>query len=163
MPPAMPTNVSLFGKPIGHNQMIQGKLALMAIKIDNMRNMVTESGMASRSASVTAHSARRWQNCIAHVPQMEVMMMRIQIMGGLGYTDEARVSRFWRDVRCERIGGGYRRNYDLRSRSADPERLSEQNNLRRRSFLTNCAARFINKTYRLRKFRWDFLFRKTSF
>ncbi|MDI5454484.1 acyl-CoA dehydrogenase family protein, partial [Salmonella enterica subsp. enterica serovar Cerro] len=30
----------------------------------------------------------------------------IQIMGGLGYTDEARVSRFWRDVRCERIGGG---------------------------------------------------------
>ncbi len=24
----------------------------------------------------------------------------------LGYTDEARVSRFWRDVRCERIGGG---------------------------------------------------------
>ncbi|MGU0172510.1 acyl-CoA dehydrogenase family protein [Escherichia coli] len=29
-----------FGKPIGHNQMIQEKLALMAIKIDNMRNMV---------------------------------------------------------------------------------------------------------------------------
>lgn len=43
-----------FGKPIGHNQMIQEKLALMAIKIDNMRNMVL-SGMASRSASVTAH------------------------------------------------------------------------------------------------------------
>lgn len=30
----------------------------------------------------------------------------IQIMGGLGYTNDARVSRLWRDVRCERIGGG---------------------------------------------------------
>mgnify|MGYP002226855302 CR=1 FL=1 len=33
-------------------------------------------------------------------------MMRFKSWGGLGYTDEARVSRFWRDVRCERIGGG---------------------------------------------------------
>ena len=65
---------------------------------------------------------------------MEVIDDAIQIMGGLGYTDEARVSRFWRDVRCERIGGGTRRNYDLRSRSADPERLSEQIICRRRSF-----------------------------
>ncbi len=41
-----------------------------------------------------------------HAPAMEVIDDAIQIMGGLGYTDEARVSRFWRDVRCERIGGG---------------------------------------------------------
>ncbi len=39
---------------------------------------------------------------------MEVIRRsRFQIMGGRIYIlDEARVSRFWRDVRCERIGGG---------------------------------------------------------
>ncbi|EHC87681.1 Acyl-CoA dehydrogenase [Salmonella enterica subsp. enterica serovar Senftenberg str. A4-543] len=37
---------------------------------------------------------------------MEVIDDAIQIMGGLGYTDEARVSRFWRDVRCERPASG---------------------------------------------------------
>ena len=36
----------------------------------------------------------------------EVIADAIQIMGGLGYTNAARVSRLWRDVRCERIGGG---------------------------------------------------------
>ena len=37
---------------------------------------------------------------------IEVIDDAIQIMGGLGYTNDARVSRLWRDVRCERIGGG---------------------------------------------------------
>ena len=37
---------------------------------------------------------------------VEVIDDAIQIMGGLGYTNDARVSRLWRDVRCERIGGG---------------------------------------------------------
>ena len=37
---------------------------------------------------------------------LEVIDDAIQIIGGLGYTNDARVSRLWRDVRCERIGGG---------------------------------------------------------
>lgn len=94
-----------FGKPIGHNQMIQEKLALMAIKIDNMRNMVLKvAWQADQHQSLRTSAALA--NCTVHVPQMEVIDDAIQIMGGLGYTDEARVSRFWRDVRCERIGGG---------------------------------------------------------
>ena len=42
----------------------------------------------------------------APVRPLEVIDDAIQIMGGLGYTNDARVSRLWRDVRCERIGGG---------------------------------------------------------
>ncbi|MGU0172511.1 acyl-CoA dehydrogenase family protein [Escherichia coli] len=57
---------------------------------------------------------------------MEVIDDAIQIMGGLGYTDEARVSRFWRDVRCERIGGGTDEIMIYVAGRQIPERLSEQ-------------------------------------
>jgi len=94
-----------FGKPIGHNQMIQEKLALMAIKIDNMRNMVLKNAwMADQHLSLRSTAALCKLYCARTA--LEVIDDAMQIMGGLGYTDDARVSRFWRDVRCERIGGG---------------------------------------------------------
>lgn len=121
-----------FGKPIGHNQMIQEKLALMAIKIDNMRNMVLKvAWQADQHQSLRTSAALAKLYCARTA--MEVIDDAIQIMGGLGYTDEARVSRFWRDVRWRTYRRRYRRNYDLRSGSADPERLSEQIICRRRS------------------------------
>ncbi|MDM9185575.1 acyl-CoA dehydrogenase family protein, partial [Escherichia coli] len=43
--------------------------------------------------------ARHATSKIASLDDLEAII-------SLGYTDEARVSRFWRDVRCERIGGG---------------------------------------------------------
>lgn len=94
-----------FGKPIGHNQMIQEKLALMAIKIENMRNMVLKCAwQADQELSLRTSAALCKLYCARTA--LEVIDDAIQIMGGLGYTDDARVSRFWRDVRCERIGGG---------------------------------------------------------
>jgi alkylation response protein AidB-like acyl-CoA dehydrogenase len=30
----------------------------------------------------------------------------MQIMGGVGYTDDCRISRLWRDIRVCRIAGG---------------------------------------------------------
>lgn len=85
--------------------MIQEKLALMAIKIDNMRNMVLKvAWQADQHQSLRTSTALAKLYCARTA--MEVIDDAIQIMGGLGYTDEARVSRFWRDVRCERIGGG---------------------------------------------------------
>ena len=89
-----------FGKPIGHNQMIQEKLALMAIKIDNMRNMVLKvAWQADQHQSLRTSAALAKLYCARTA--MEVIDDAIQIMGGLGYTDEARVSHFWRDVRCD--------------------------------------------------------------
>jgi alkylation response protein AidB-like acyl-CoA dehydrogenase len=94
-----------FGKPIGHNQMIQEKLALMQINVDNMRNMVMKCARkADRGESLRRDAALSKLYCARTA--MQVIDDAMQIMGGLGYTDDARVSRFWRDVRCERIGGG---------------------------------------------------------
>lgn len=77
----------------------------MAIKIDNMRNMVLKvAWQADQHQSLRTSAALAKLYCARTA--MEVIDDAIQIMGGLGYTDEARVSRFWRDVRCERIGGG---------------------------------------------------------
>ena len=94
-----------FGKPIGFNQMIQEKLALMAVKVENMRNMVLKvAWQADMKQSLRTSAALCKLYCARTA--LEVIDDALQIMGGLGYTDDARVSRFWRDIRCERIGGG---------------------------------------------------------
>ncbi len=94
-----------FGKPIGFNQMIQEKLALMAVKVENMRNMVLKvAWQADMHQSLRTSAALCKLYCARTA--LEVIDDALQIMGGLGYTDDARVSRFWRDIRCERIGGG---------------------------------------------------------
>jgi alkylation response protein AidB-like acyl-CoA dehydrogenase len=36
----------------------------------------------------------------------EVIDDAMQIMGGVGYTDDCRISRLWRDIRVCRIAGG---------------------------------------------------------
>ncbi len=94
---------------------------------------------------------------------MEVIDDAIQIMGGLGYTDEARVSRFWRDVRCERIGGGTDEIMIYVAGRRDPERLSEQIICRRRSFVTNCAARFTRQDLPVEEIQIGFLVPQNSF
>ena len=94
-----------FGKPIGFNQMIQEKLALMKVKCMNMRHLVLSCAVqADRKESMRETAALAKLYCARTA--LEVIDDAIQIMGGLGYTNDARVSRLWRDVRCERIGGG---------------------------------------------------------
>lgn len=69
-----------FGKPIGHNQMIQEKLALMAIKIENMRNMVLKvAWQADREESLRTSAALAKLYCARTA--MEVIDDAIQIMG----------------------------------------------------------------------------------
>jgi alkylation response protein AidB-like acyl-CoA dehydrogenase len=48
--------------------MIQEKLALMAIKIENMRNMVLKVAWQADQNS-RCEPVRHWQNCIVHVRQ----------------------------------------------------------------------------------------------
>lgn len=94
-----------FGKPIAQFQMIQEKIALMAVKVENMRNLILKNAwMADQGQSLRSSAALAKLYCARTA--MEVIDDAMQVMGGLGYTDDARVSRFWRDVRCERIGGG---------------------------------------------------------
>ena len=94
-----------FGKPIGYHQMIQGKLVRMAIKIENMHNYVMKCAWMKdqgESIQTPANLCRIYCGQAA----FEVCDDAMQIMGGIGYTDDCRISRMWRDVRITRIGGG---------------------------------------------------------
>lgn len=123
----------------------------MAIKIDNMRNMVLKvAWQADQHQSLRTSAALAKLYCARTA--MEVIDDAIQIMGGLGYTDEARVSRFWRDVRCERIGGG---TDEIMIYVAGRQILKDYQNkyLQAAQFNKTAPPDLSGKTYWLRKFR----------
>lgn len=94
-----------FGKTIGSFQLTQEKIINMAIKIENMRNMVyhyawmKQNGMsiATESAMAKYYTSRA---------AFEVVDDAMQIMGGIGYTNDVRIARLWRDCRLSRIMAG---------------------------------------------------------
>jgi len=94
-----------FGKPIGTKQLIQEKIVNMKIKLMNMKNLVyqcaweKDNGISIRNTSAL---------CKLYCAQAgnQVIDDALQIMGGLGYTNDCRISRLWRDARNYRIGGG---------------------------------------------------------
>ena len=133
----------------------------MAIKIDNMRNMVLKvAWQADQHQSLRTSAALAKLYCARTA--MEVIDDAIQIMGGLGYTDEARVSRFWRDVRCERIGGG---TDEIMIYVAGRQILKDYQNkyLQAAQLLTNCAARFIQQDLPVEEIQIGFLVPQNSF
>jgi len=94
-----------FGKPIGANQLIQQKITYMKIKIENMRNMLYKTAwMVDNKMSVQVDSALVKLYCAQSA--FEVLDDAMQIMGGIGYTKDCRISRLWLDSRVLRIGGG---------------------------------------------------------
>lgn len=94
-----------FGKTIGSFQLIQEKITDMAIKIENMQNMVRhctwkkDHGM---DIAIDASLAKRYTGKAA----FEVIDDAMQIMGGIGYTEGSRIARLWRDQRVYRIFAG---------------------------------------------------------
>ncbi len=94
-----------FGKPIGKNQLIQEKITFMKIKIENMRNMVYRTAWEiDNHMGVQTDSALAKLYCAQAANQ--VVDDAMQIMGGIGYTTDCRISRIWIDSRVQRIGGG---------------------------------------------------------
>ena len=94
-----------FGKTIGEFQLIQEMITECYAKILNMRNMCyytawrKDNGMSVRvEAGLAKYYCAR--------AGFEVVDDAMQIMGGIGYTEDCRISRFWRDMRINRIGGG---------------------------------------------------------
>ena len=77
----------------------------MAVKIENMRNLVYKCAWEKDNGiSIQISSALCKRYCAE--AGWEVIDQALQIFGGIGYTTETRVSRIWRDSRVGRIGGG---------------------------------------------------------
>ena len=94
-----------FGKPIGTFQLIQEKLVDMRIKIENMQNLLYKTAwkkMQGESIMIDSSLVKRYTGKAA----FEVIDDAMQILGGIGYTDDCRISRLWRDQRVYRIMAG---------------------------------------------------------
>ncbi|KAL7789616.1 acyl-CoA dehydrogenase NM domain-like protein [Trichoderma afarasin] len=95
-----------FGQPIAHNQLIQGRLADMYTKLQasraytyNTARMVDEQGVIRTEdcAGAILYAAER---------ATEVALDCIQLLGGMGYTEEMPASRILRDAKLYEIGAG---------------------------------------------------------
>ncbi|MCI6360098.1 MAG: acyl-CoA dehydrogenase family protein [Clostridiales bacterium] len=94
-----------FNKTIGEFQIIQEKITDMKIKCDNMVNMLLKCAWKKQrgeSISMDASLLKRYTGKAA----FEVIDDAMQIMGGIGYTNDCRIARLWRDQRGARIYAG---------------------------------------------------------
>jgi len=96
-----------FGKPISTFQLIQGKLADMAMEIE-LSHLITYKGAAMadrglhRDMNLVASYAKLYTSEVA----MRVTTEAVQILGGYGYIKEFPVERMMRDAKLQTIGGG---------------------------------------------------------
>jgi alkylation response protein AidB-like acyl-CoA dehydrogenase len=95
-----------FGKPIGEFQLIQLKLAKMAVARMNIRNMLfrqIEVAAHGKSLSFAEASANK---LYAAQATMEVCLEAVQLFGGNGYMAEYQVEQLCRDAKVLQIYGG---------------------------------------------------------
>lgn len=94
-----------FGQAIAGFQLIQQKALDMYLKIQHMKNIVykaawtIDQGIDDR---ILPNAAKYYCSRAAN----EVIDDAMQIMGGIGYTDDCCISRLWRDARSMRFAGG---------------------------------------------------------
>jgi isovaleryl-CoA dehydrogenase len=96
-----------FGKPITAFQLIQAKLADMAMEIE-LSHLITYKGAAMadgglhRELNLVAAYAKLFTSEAA----MRITTEAVQILGGYGYIKEFPVERMMRDAKLQTIGGG---------------------------------------------------------
>ncbi|USD38481.1 MULTISPECIES: crotonobetainyl-CoA dehydrogenase [Ferrimonas] len=94
-----------FGQPIARTQLIQDKFAQMAINLNNMKNMLYQTAWKADNGMMTAGDAAMCKLYCAKAA-FEVVDEAMQVFGGSAITGEHRISRFWRDLRVDRVSGG---------------------------------------------------------
>lgn len=93
-----------FGEAIGRTQLIQDKFAKMSMKLTAMKYMLYSTAFKmDKGENVTGESAMCKYFCANTA--FEVVDEAMQVLGGIGVTGH-RVSRFWRDLRVDRLSGG---------------------------------------------------------
>ncbi len=98
-----------FGQKIGQFQMIQQKLADMKTRIEASRLLIYKAALAKEAAKKTG---KRYtlESCMAKTFASETAMwvttQAIQIHGGMGYSKELPVERYFRDAKVTEIYEG---------------------------------------------------------
>ncbi len=97
-----------FGQPLLHNQWIQFKLVELLTEIEALRQLNYYcAGMMEAEVDPT-EVTRIASMCKLKAGRLarEVADTCLQFYGGMGYMDETRISRYFRDARLLSIGGG---------------------------------------------------------
>ncbi len=96
-----------FGKPIATFQLIQAKLADMAMEIE-LSHLITYKGaaMADRGLHRELNLVAAYAKLYTSEAAMRVTTEAVQVLGGYGYMKEFPVERMMRDAKLQTIGGG---------------------------------------------------------
>jgi isovaleryl-CoA dehydrogenase len=96
-----------FGKPIAAFQLIQAKLADMAMEIE-LSHLITYKGaaMADRGLHRELNLVAAYAKLYTSEAAMRVTTEAVQVLGGYGYMKEFPVERMMRDAKLQTIGGG---------------------------------------------------------
>jgi alkylation response protein AidB-like acyl-CoA dehydrogenase len=93
------------GKPIAEHQAIQLKLADMATKLEAAR-LLTRNAAERRAAGLRTDVEAGMAKLFASETALELSMEAMRIHGGMGYTTELPVERYYRDAPLMVIGEG---------------------------------------------------------
>ena len=96
---------STFGKPIAQHQSIQNKLADMGTKLQAAR-LLTEHAAALKQSGARADVEAGMAKLFASEAAFEIATDAMRIHGGVGYTTEFPVERYYRDAPLMIIGEG---------------------------------------------------------
>ncbi len=94
-----------FGKPIAEHQAIQLKLADMATRLEAAR-LLTQSAADRKAAGLRCDVEAGMAKLFASETALELSMEAMRIHGGMGYTTELPVERYYRDAPLMVIGEG---------------------------------------------------------
>jgi alkylation response protein AidB-like acyl-CoA dehydrogenase len=94
-----------FGKPIGEHQAIQLKLADMATRLQAAR-LLTRDAAERKAAGLRCDVEAGMAKLFASETAMELATESMRIHGGMGYTTELPVERYYRDAPLMVIGEG---------------------------------------------------------
>lgn len=94
-----------FGKEIGYHQAIAFKLADMAVKIENARNLCLKAAWLKDNGKPYGIASAMAKQYAADI-SMEVTTEAVQIHGGYGYVKEYHVERLMREAKLTQIYEG---------------------------------------------------------
>jgi acyl-CoA dehydrogenase len=95
-----------FGKPIAEHQLIQAKLAEMALKVDAAALLVYRAAWTKDVLGQRVSRESAMAKLYATEAAQEVIDQAVQIFGGLGVVSGAVVERLYREIRALRIYEG---------------------------------------------------------